>query len=82
MKYQIRGDVTIDKTKKKWANTQIDILWLIESKEYDGRYFMVDNKEWMGSIPFGSFIKVVNVELDDGGLWTVVGGVKALRRLL
>jgi hypothetical protein len=42
-----------------------------------------NNKEWWAEVPAGSFVKTeVELVLDKGGLWTVVGGVKALKRLL
>jgi len=78
---KVRKDYVVDKTKKGYEDTNVDVLWLIETKEYEGWFCMVEDEMWQDSITFGSVVHP-NVEVKtENGLW-VVGDMKKLRKLL
>lgn len=80
---KLRNDYTIDKSTKGFMNTPIAVTWLIETKEYPGRFCLVEGKvEWETDIKFASIVKTnVKVEMAKDGLWDVSGGMKPLMKL-
>lgn len=75
----MRDDHEVNTSKKGYENTDIDILWLIETKEFPGRFMLLDYDEWKDVVTYGSIFKTgLKLEVDTGGLYTV--DLNALRK--